>query len=81
MRNYEKVTAELEQTKAMLQACNADPAQANVIRKLKRPKGEAGDRWKGFILQEAMGLDGEEGMITYKRIQVSGLLDMVISGY
>jgi hypothetical protein len=67
-RNYEKVAAELEQAK-MTPARNADQADV-VIRKLKRPKGEAGDRRKGFILQEAMGLEGEEGSIMYKRIQV-----------
>jgi len=71
LRNYEKVAAELAETRMTAQqARSVDPTQSVVIGELERPKGEAGDRKKGFILQEAMGLDGEDGTLLYKRIQV-----------
>lgn len=39
------------------------------VQRLERPKGEAGDRKNGFILQDAMGL--EEDREQYEAIGVS----------
>ncbi|KAJ6559313.1 hypothetical protein B0H10DRAFT_2445960 [Mycena sp. CBHHK59/15] len=55
--------AELESLKAQLADANKKlevqgpaPAEEEPITRMERPKGEAGDRKNGFVLQDAMGL-------------------------
>ncbi|PBK83846.1 hypothetical protein ARMGADRAFT_1037652 [Armillaria gallica] len=57
----------LEKVKAITAAASAsqeEPSEA--IQELKKPKGEAGDKKRGFILWDAMGL--EDDMAMYKEI-------------
>ena len=47
----------------------------NTIEAIPKPKGEAGNKQRGFILRDTMKLDGEENKELFKAVQV----DMVTS--
>jgi hypothetical protein len=47
----------------------------NTIEAIPKPKGEAGDKRRGFILRDATKLDGEENKEFFEAVQV----DMVTS--
>jgi hypothetical protein len=63
-----------EAAEARLAQAATDAAHRNMEREeiqvLKRPKGEAGDKKKGFELRKAMKLDGDENKELYDVILV-----------
>jgi hypothetical protein len=44
--------------------------ERNEVEMIRRPKGEAGDRKRGFNMRTAMQLDGERNKELYEAIQV-----------
>jgi hypothetical protein len=53
-----KTPAQLTAAKAMTVQAAVPHVPRDDIASIARPRGEAGDRKKGFVLQEAMKLDG-----------------------
>lgn len=67
----EKLTAEVNHLKAE-KVAKLEPETAFSIEAIPRPKGEAGDRKRGFILIEAMELNkGSKNQTLYNSILVS----------
>ncbi|KAJ7466122.1 hypothetical protein FB451DRAFT_1402516 [Mycena latifolia] len=59
-----RLTAEIAAMHKALEECaagaNQDGQTENEITRLEKPKGEAGDRKNGFVLQTSMGLDDDD---------------------
>ncbi|KAG6835867.1 hypothetical protein H0H93_013811 [Arthromyces matolae] len=65
----EEKDAEIQRLQARIAAMEKPVRAEEEIISIQRPKGEAGDKKKGFILQEAMELDGgSEGRALYASI-------------
>lgn len=70
--NKEAAECEVAHVKATAAPTNrgGHDMNENTIEAIPKPKGEAGNKQRGFILRDAMKLDGEEDKELFKAVQV-----------